>query len=145
MVNELVLGQQLRQCAALALKQFDDRVADLVDLAAVEALEHRTQSAQQRIEVERRLGVGPGDRAAGRQLAQFARARGDFEVAVADQVLVADHRARRGVELVALVDVEGDVDGVVGRQFDLSTVPTGTPAMRTSSPVLSREASWNCA
>ena len=88
-----MVGQQVRQRAALALQQLDDGVADLVDLVAVEALEHRPQSAQQRVEIQRGLGVAACRWCApGGQLAQFAWAGGDLQVPVADQVLVADDR-----------------------------------------------------
>ena len=144
-MNALVVDSSVGQRAALALQQLDDGVADLVDLRAVQSLEHRAQSAEQRIEVECGLGVLPRNRAARRNLAQFPWPRGDLEIAVTDQVLVADHRTGRRVELIALVDVERDVDGVVGVQLDASTLPTGTPAIRTSCPAFSREASVNVA
>ena len=45
-------GQHARQRPALALQQLDDGVADLVDLVAVQALEHRAQTAEQRVQVQ---------------------------------------------------------------------------------------------
>ena len=56
-VNALVVDKQIRQRATLALQQFDDGVAHLVDLGAVQPLEHRPQTAEQRVEIERGLGV----------------------------------------------------------------------------------------
>ena len=105
--------QEAGQRAALALQQLHDCAADLVDLGSVEALEDWLQSAEEGIQVERGLRVLPRDGASRRDLAQFAWACGDLEIAVADEVLVTDGRARRGVELIALVDVEGHIDGVV--------------------------------
>ena len=55
----------------------------------------------------------------GGQLAQLARPGRDLQIAVTDQVFVADHRPGGRVELIPLVDVERDVDGVVGIQLDV--------------------------
>ncbi len=54
-------GQQIRQRTALTLQQFEDGVAHLVDLGAVETLEYRPQTPEQRVEIQRRLGVLLGD------------------------------------------------------------------------------------
>ena len=119
-VKTLVLDSRFDNAPPWPCSSFDDGVADLVDLVAVQALEHRAQSAEQRVEVQRRLGVALGDRRARRQLAQFTWARRDLQVPVTDQVLVADHRAGGRVQLVALVDVECHVDGVVRVELDRS-------------------------
>ena len=107
------VGQHVRQRPTLALQQLDDGAADRVDLVGVQALEHRPQSAQQRIEIQRRLGVLGVDRPARRQLAQLPGPGRDLQEPVADQVVVSDHRARRRVQRVARVDSEFHVNGVV--------------------------------
>ena len=53
-------GEEFRQRPAVALQQLDDRVADLVDLRAVETLQDGPQATKQGVEVQRRLGVGRG-------------------------------------------------------------------------------------
>jgi hypothetical protein len=128
------VGQQVRQRATLTLQQLEDGVAHLVDLAAVEAFEHRSQSAEQRIEIQRGLGVLLRNRRARRQLAELARTGRDLQIAVTDQVFVADHGPSGRVQLITLVDVECDINGVVGVQRDLvdgSHRDTGDPDILT--------------
>ena len=51
------LGEQRVEGAALALKDLDQRVGQRVDIVRIQALDNRFESAEQQIEIQRRLGA----------------------------------------------------------------------------------------
>src|SRR5438445_13689309 len=78
---------------ALALEHGDYRLGDPVDLVGIQRLEQRTKPTEQSVQIQGRLGVLNRDRAArGQQLAVVTAL--ELQVAVADQVEVADRRGR---------------------------------------------------
>ena len=117
--------------AALALEDGDDRRGDAVDLLRIQRPEQRLEATDQRVEVQRRLGACQRDESAWRQGA-FSALPGpsaEFQVPVADEVLVADLRGRRLIELHRAVDGEVDADPLVSLDqvdfFDLADFYAG--------------------
>ena len=124
------LGEQRFDVAVLALKDLDQRVGQRVDVLRIKALDNRFESAEEQVEVQRRLGAVQRNLAARRLDLRRPRAVDQFQIPVADQVEVAHRRlGSRGQHDLA-VGVEVDDDLVVGLQrnvLDRADANTGHP------------------
>ncbi len=100
--------EQALERAALALEDLDDLVGQLVDVVGRERLEERLEAVEQHGQVEG--GRRPLDRdlVALVERLGVADLLGQRDVALADQVAVADRGVGRLVELGALLDRERD-------------------------------------
>ena len=140
------LGEQRFEGSALALQDLHQRCGERVDVLRIEALDNGFQAAEQQVEVQRGRRAVDGYLRAGRQDLRRSRGVDEFEVAVADQVEIAD----RSLGAVGQHDVCGrrrtSTSTLRSGCSDTScTVPTRMPATRTVSPVFSRDASLKTA
>jgi hypothetical protein len=94
--------------AALTLEHGDEGLRKGVDLVRVQRPEHRLETTDQRVEVQRGRGPRHRDESARRQdpVGAVAVATLELEVAVADQVEITDLGGRRLIHRHRAVDVE---------------------------------------
>src|SRR5690606_17223361 len=104
---------------ALTLEDLQECSGEVVDLLRVEALQQRLEPAEEQVEVEGRFGLFDRDAATGGQDVDAAGAFEQFEIPVADEVLVPHGGAGTGEQRVLRVHVELDLGGVVGADVDL--------------------------
>ena len=100
--------EQALQRAALALEDLHELVGELVDVVGRERLEERLEAVEEHGQVESRRRALHRDLAALVECLGVADLLGQREIALADQVAVADRGVRRLVELGALLDRERD-------------------------------------
>src|SRR4029453_3729292 len=84
------LGQKGIDRGPLILKYLDQLAAQRIDLVGIQRLEQWTESADERIEVQRRLRTLRRDGVPRFEWAYAARTFLQLQIAIADQVVVAD-------------------------------------------------------
>ena len=141
-VNDDVFENSDSRVAALALQYLDQRRGERVDVLRIQALDNGFQSAEQQVEVQRGRRPVHGYLRAGRQDLRRSGAVDEFEVAIADQVEVANLRLGAGGQHDVAIGVERrPAPCGPAAATRPCTVPTRMPATRTVSPVFSRDAS----
>src|SRR6478609_8635955 len=100
--------EQTLQRSALPLEHLDELVRQLVDVVGRERLEERLEAVEEHREVERGRGPRHRDRRAGRQPPGVPHLLGEREVALPDEVAVADGGVGAAVDRGVAVDREGD-------------------------------------
>ena len=102
------MGQQAVERAALTLEDLDDLVGQLVDVGGRECLEQRLEPVEQHRQVERRLGARDRDRRPLLQRVRTAHSLAERDVALTDEVAVADLRHRAVGDGLVVGDLERD-------------------------------------
>ena len=106
--NDDVFENSDSRVPPLALQDLDQRRGERVDVLRVQALDNGFQSAEQQVEVQRGRRAVHGYLRAGRQDLRRSGAVDEFEVAIADQVEIANLRLGAGGQHDVAVRVELD-------------------------------------
>jgi hypothetical protein len=121
--------------AALALEGPDDLGGELVDVVGTERGEQGLETVQQRVEVQGGLGARQRDRGPWLQPGAVARALGQGDVTLADEVPVADDRAGAVQQRTVRADREGDLRKGPVLDPDALDLAPRPPGCRRPSPV----------
>ena len=135
-VNDDVLENSDSRVPPLALQDLDQRRGERVHVLRIQALDNGFQAAEQQVEVQGGCRAVHRYLRAGRQDLRRSRAVDEFEIAVADQVEIADLRPWCRWSARCLRSASNFTSTLRSGCSDTSlTVPTRMPATRTVSPV----------